>query len=260
MERFDYSKTDIIRALMKVGIAKNDDIFIYSNIGFFGRLRDAKDKESYYRIFKDAIFEVIGKDGTLVVPVFTYSFCWNKIFDKDRTPGVCGIFAEMVRLDPESLRSDDANFSIAAIGPNAEYYTKNSPEHSFGENSFWEKFLKNNGKFCNFNFDSGSTFIHYVEKLLKVKYRYDKKFNGKSIINGDEVEGAFYHFVYDLSNPNNSPFFEKFDKYTKELGIAKIADLGKGQIVSISAKDTLEIIKKEIQKDPDFLIMGPKYD
>jgi len=260
MEMNDYSKEDIIQALIHVGITENDSIFIHSNIGFFGRLKDGTDKNSFYQIFKEAIFNVIGEGGTLVVPVFTYSYCWNKIFNKEETPGICGIFSEMIRLDSESLRSDDANFSIATIGKHAKYFTQNSPENSFATDSFWGRFLKCDGKFCNFNFDSGSTFIHYVERLLHVPYRYDKKFTGRSVCDEKETEGAFYHFVYDLEKPENSPYFEQFDRWVKEMGIARTADMGKGQIVAISARDTLEVIKQEIQKDPAFLIMGSRID
>jgi len=40
------------------------------------------------------------------------------------------------------------------------------------------------------------------------------------------------------------------------LGLAKTANLGRGQIVLISAKDTFELIKKEIKKNPSFLVKG----
>lgn len=258
--RYDYSKEDITKSLKKVGVKRGDSVFIHSNIGFFGKLRGASNQESCYRILREAIFEVIGKEGTLVVPTFSYSFCWGKIFDKNKTPSVCGFLSEMVRQDPQALRSYDANFSIAAIGKNAEYFTRDAPEHSFGSNSFWERFLKREGKFCNFNFDSGSTFFHYVERLLNVPYRYDKMFKGNFIMNGEEREGVFYHFVYDLEKPNNAPDFTKFDKKAKEVGCAKTANLGKGQIVLISAKDTLELIRKEIKKNHTFLIKGDKLE
>jgi len=231
MVNHDYSKDDIVTALKKVGICKNDSIFVHSNLGFFGKLKDATDKISYGKVFKDAIFEVIGLEGTLVVPAFSYSYCNNDIYDKEKTIGVKGIFTEFIREDNDSLRSDDPNFSINAIGKNAEFFTKDVPSHSFGKNSFWEKFLNYEGKFCNFNLDSGSTFIHYVEKLLKVPYRYDKSFHGKSIINGKEVSNIFYHFVYDLEKPTNYPDFSKFHAKAKEIGLTKTAELGKGQIV-----------------------------
>lgn len=256
MKDYDYSARDIIDALLKTGISEGDNIFIHSNIGFFGRLRDGTNTETYCRIFKESIFEVIGNSGTLIVPTFSYSFCNNQVFDKNKTIGIRSIFSEFIRKDPESLRSDDANFSIAAIGKNAEYFTTNAPEHSFGTDSFWDRFLKFNGKICNFNLDAGSTFIHYVEKSLNVPYRYDKMFKGKSIVNGQEEEKAYYHFVYDLSKPDNSPDFTKFDKKAKDLGLAKIATLGRGQMICISAIDTFNLIKSELKNDPSFLVKG----
>lgn len=251
-----YSKADIVQTLKSVGVGAGDALFCHSNIGFFGFLIGAQTKEDYYKNFNEAIFEVIGPDGTLIAPTFTYSFCRDKIFDKFNTPSVCGLFSEMVRSDPKALRSDDANFSISAIGKNARYLAQSAPVESFGKNSFWDKFLAANGKICNFNFDSGSTFIHYIEKKLKVPYRYDKAFSGISIVDGRTVKKEFIHFVYDHNIPENAPEFTKFDKAAKTNGLAKTANLGKGQIVMITAVDTEKLINEQLKANPNFLIRG----
>lgn len=260
IKKYHYTKNDIINVLKKLGLKTGDCIFVHSNVGFFGILKGANSPEDYYRIFKNAIFEVIGKKGTLVVPAFSYSYCHKETFVPEVTSGIDGFFSEMVRRDAESIRSIDGNFSIAAIGSQTKYFTDFPPEHSFGDNCFWERFLNSDGKFVNLNFDAGSTFIHYVEKKLNVAYRYDKAFNGSSIINGQKKSGIFYHFVYDLKKPNNGPDFAKFDKKAKELGLVKIVNLGKGQIVSITAKDTFNLIESELKLNPSFLIKGSQID
>jgi aminoglycoside 3-N-acetyltransferase len=99
--------------------------------------------------------------------------------------------------------------------------------------------LEVDGKFCNFNFDSASTLVHYVERLLNVGYKYDKAFNRRSVLDGKEKEGVLYHLVYDHEKQNNGPDFSKLDKRAKELGLSKIANLGRGQIVVISSRDML---------------------
>lgn len=252
----NYSKDDIIQALKNLGIKKGDNLFCHSNIGFFGSLEDANNAKDYYEIFKNAIFKVIGETGTFICPTFSYSFCRKENFDIQNTSGVCGLFSETMRTDEDSIRSEDGNFSIVAIGKNAQYFTQNSPEYSFGENCFWERFLKSDGIFCNFNFDAASTFIHYVEKTLKVPYRWDKGFDGY-VISGDKKEKrTFYHFVYDLENENHAPDFAKFDKLAKKLGLAKTANLGKGQILKITARDTFDLIEKELKTTPNFLTQG----
>lgn len=257
MEKYDYTKDDITQALKKSGIHNGDNIFVHSNLGFFGKLLGVNDAESYWSIYKEAIFNVLGTEGTLIVPTFTYSFCWNKIFDKEKTPSTVGIFSEFVRNDPESFRSEDGNFSVAAIGANAEYLTKDAPEHSFGQNSFWERLLNVNGIICGFNVGiMYNTFIHYVEKLIAVPYRYDKKFPGKSMKGGKLEDGIFIHFVRNLDDSNTEPDLTELSKKAKELGLIKESNLGKGQISCISARSTLDIIQSEIKKNPNFLIRG----
>lgn len=257
MKNYDYSKNDIINALRKVGIEKDDNVFIHSNIGFFGKLQGDNSKESYWKIFKQAIFEVIGNEGTLIIPTFTYSFCWNKIFDKKSTISTTGLLSELVRNDPASYRSNDANFSVAAIGKNAKIFTNNIPSHSFGANSFWERFLKVNGKVCCFNVGMNyNTFIHYVEKVLNVPYRYDKEFFGKSLIDGKLEEKKFVHFVRDLDDPNTYPDLTEFVNIAHQLQAISETDLGRGKISCISAKATYDIISREIRKNPNLLIKG----
>jgi aminoglycoside 3-N-acetyltransferase len=253
-DSYDYTQEDISYALVHAGIRYGDTIFIHSNIGYFGRLKDAVLPQDYYKAFKTAIIKVIGPEGTLVVPAFSYSFCWGKPFDRQKTPGVCGFLSEQVRQDPESIRSDDANFSVAAIGKNAQYLTENAPEYSFGPGSFWERFHSLNGIICNFNFDAGSTFIHYVERSLHVPYRSDKRFEGIAITGNISQKKDYYHFVYDLEKPGDEPEFSRFDAIAKERGIAKVADLGKGQIVSISSQDTLDLIRDIMAKNPRILL------
>ena len=254
MNNADYKYEDIVEAVKKVGIQKDDVLFSYSNIGFFGKMHNAESINDYCSAFKKAIFEVIGDDGTLVVPTFSYSFCNNKTFDKNKTPSVCGVFTEYIRKHQDAKRSNEPNFSISAIGKHTEFFTKNQPSHPFDKDSFWERFLIKNGKFLNLNFDSGSTFFHFVEKVINVPYRYDKKFLGKLKINSKFVEKEFFHFVYDKNKLENKPNFEKFHKRALMSQIAKTANLGKGQIVCISSQNTMDLIKKEIKKDPNFLI------
>ncbi len=254
----DFTKLDIIDKLKKVGIQKDDNIFVHSNIGFFGRLEDANNSQEYCKIFKDAIFDVIKENGTLIVPTFSQSFCNNQIFDKHITKSFeCGIFSEFIRQNKNTKRSDDANFSVCAIGGKASYFTTKVSEYSFGDDSFWDRLWQKNGKICRFNLSPDyNTFIHFVERKLNVPYRYDKEFKGISIVDERKIERKYYHFVRDLENPNLVSDLLKLDQKCKELGFLQTEVLGKGQIAIISSKDVYDIINKEIKNDPNFLIKG----
>lgn len=251
----DYSKKDIIAGLKEVGLKEEDNIFIHSNIGFFGKLENVEIKQDYWKIFKEAIFEVITTRGTVVVPTFSYSFCWNKVFDKFETPGTTGMFAELLRTDPDAKRSNDVNFSVAAIGQNSEFFTNELSHESFGKNSFWERFVEKNGKICNFNVGLYyNTFIHYIEKLIEVPYRYDKKFEGEFKINGKIKNDFYIHFVRNLEDSDSIPDLTELVKKSQELNFLKEANIGRGKISCISTKNILQIVLKEINNNPNFLI------
>ncbi|MFV0482784.1 MAG: DUF4910 domain-containing protein [Bacteroidales bacterium] len=253
-----YRKEHIIKTLRKVGIKKGDNIFIHSDIGLFGLLEDAKKRTDYYTIFKSAFFDIIGNDGTMINPTFSYSFCKKNDFDIYNTKSTVGLFSEFAQQDEDAIRSEDANFSIVAIGKNAKYFTEGTPDYSFGENSFWQKFLSKNGKFVFLNLSlKVFTFIHYAEKQLHVPYRYDKTFKGEIITKGgDRIKRNFYHYVFDHNKPLNGLCTNKLQKLAMQQELLRHAKLGRGEISMITAEDSFALIKEEIEKDPAFLIKG----
>lgn len=166
-----YTYNDIVSVLKKLQIKEGDNLFIHSNIGFFGKLEGCSSADELCRNFFEAIEEVIGEGGTVVVPTFTYSFCNDEVFDVENTPTKCGMLPEYIRKLERTVRSEDPNFSVAAYGKNAEFYTKDLTNESFGKGSFWERFMSTHGKIVCMNFDSGSTFVHFVER--KIRFHID---------------------------------------------------------------------------------------
>ena len=76
-----YTYDDLLSALRGAGIREGDDVFIHSNIGFLGRLNGVSSSQELCDRFIQALQEVLGSKGTLVLPTFTYSFCHGEIFD-----------------------------------------------------------------------------------------------------------------------------------------------------------------------------------
>ena len=129
--------------------------------------------------------QIIGNDGTLINPTYTYTI--SKIrhgvnFKKKENFSLqsetqLGFFSNYIVKKKIGLRSEDPFFSCIAIGKKNKEIVKNISTNSFDENSVFSRLLKLNVKFLNFNFN-GYTFIHYIERKLKVKYRFDKEFTG----------------------------------------------------------------------------------
>jgi aminoglycoside 3-N-acetyltransferase len=253
---FTYTKQEFKEGLLSCGIKPGDTLFCHSNIGFFGFLSEAKNTDETCEGLLEVIFEVLGNKGTFVVPTFTYSFGNDKdekIFDVQNSDAKSmGVFAEYIRNLDSSFRSHDPMFSVCAIGDKAEILTKNVSDECFGRDSFWNRFVECNGKVCNFNFDSGSTLIHYFEKLLQVPYRRDTVFSGKIIDKGRSASKSVTYFCRDLNDPESSSKFERFDRYAKQK-YTQTASVGRGSIVVISADEIYNLIKSTIEDEPNFL-------
>jgi len=247
----DYTYSDIVATLKEIGIEKGDDVFIHSNLGFFGILEGCKTAEELCLNFLNALRDIIGDRGTILTPTFSYSFCHGEIYDPKTTPTTCGMLAEYCIKNYPENRTMDPNFSVCGLGANMEDYLHCNIHETFGKDSFWSIFMKNHGKIICMNFDSGSTFIHYIERQNDVSYRYNKAFNGQYVINGVLKRDYAVHFVFD--GDENAPSMERVHQLCKENGIFKQANLGKGMILSFSSEKYFDFFSNLLKSRPRVL-------
>jgi aminoglycoside 3-N-acetyltransferase len=164
-----------------------------------------------------------------------------------------GAFAEWVRTHRFSHRSDDPCYSVAAIGARSAEFTMHAPQNSFGPDSFFDRFYKAGGKVLNFNFDAGSTFIHYVERCLAVPYRFDKTFHGQILKSGELHSSSSTIWVRYLSDDALEFDSKPFSQLATDQSLFHRVTLGRGQIGLISAIDSYSLIAETLPKRPWFL-------
>ena len=256
MMRPDYTKEDLVEALRAAGLRAGDVIFSHSNVGVFGVPPCLCKNASVYELWRDAMMEVIGKQGTWVLPTFSYSFCHSEVFDPKNTPGVCGLLSEEMRRDPDSVRSEDANFSVVAVGAHAERLTMDASPWTFDGDCFFARFLGLGGKFVNMNVHPATTFIHYVEAQNHVPYRWHKAFEGMMVLDGQMEKRTYYHFVRDMERHDCEVDFSRFNKTAYDTGAAVDVPIGKGRLTCISAVDTKTIVDSNLSVNMSFLIRG----
>lgn len=253
----DYSRGDLKKALDGLPLLAGDVVFCHANIGYFGKAEGVADADTLCRMFFDAIMERIGSSGTLCVPTFTYSFPRGETFDSVNTPSRMGAFAEWVRKQPDAKRLADPCYSIAGIGKNAGFLLGEAAENSFDltTGSFFGRFWWVYGKVLNLNFDAGSTFVHWVERKLRVPYRFDKTFDGTIWDGGVPRHARSTIWVRYLDDALEARF-EAFDALARERGLFHTAKLGRGAMGVISTGDTYSLIEDTLPSRPWFLTMA----
>ena len=77
-----YNKDDIIEDLKNLGIKKGDIVLMHSSYKSLGVI------EGGAKTFFEAFLDVIGEEGTLILPALSYETVTreNPCFDKEKTP------------------------------------------------------------------------------------------------------------------------------------------------------------------------------
>jgi len=239
-----------VNALRDVGINNGDAVFVHSRVSAFGKLL-AFDKNFLLQSLTNSIKDAVGSDGTIIMPTFSYSFDRNEAFDVNNTQSTVGTLTEFFRKHPGVIRTVHPNHSVAIWGRN-KYTLSNIGKDTFDENSIFGKLYKLNGKivFLGAPFQS-CTFIHYIEQMHKVPYRYMKKFSGKIIIDGKEQnEEITFYSKYGVFFSS----FSDFEKHLLEKGIMKSAKVGAGNIMAAECEDIFDEGYKLLDKDIYFFL------
>jgi len=211
-------------------ILKGNNVFVHSDMT---KLITKSTFYDRYHILKKTIKKIIdgvGRNKTIIMPTFTYSYCDNNVFDIKKSKSKVGALTEYYRNMKGIMRTDHPIFSVAHNSLSDIHVSTDS----FGEGSIFDYIYKNDYKiaFVNTSFHY-CTFIHYIEQAYGVPYRYIKKFSGNTIKNGISKETECYFFVrkdgneVDLSSFQmhlfNKKILEKyfFDNITITIGSAK---------------------------------------
>lgn len=196
------SKDDLMHAFRECGMTPGDTLMLHADALVLAQLPPMAARLRYDMLFA-AIDDVLGPTGTLIMPVFTYSFTKGETFDVDNTPSTVGALTEHFRSLPGVLRSRDPIFSIAARGFLAEIFAAAAIDDCFGPQSSFALLERHNGKIACMGTPFTVTFAHYVEQIAQVDYRYFKKFSGTVVDKGREEKTTVRYFVRCLERQSD---------------------------------------------------------
>ncbi len=194
---------DFAKTLEYLGIKKGDAVFIHSDLSNFKILNS--DMFSLCNDIFNTILKIVGKEGAILVPSFTYyNFEKKKIFDNKKTYSETGIFSELVRTKESSLRSNHPIFSISSYGEKSELFVRNNSLNSTGVGTPFERLYNFNAKILHLNLElvTRCTYLHYIEEKCNVPYRYSKYFE---------------YQIIDEDNKKKTLLFENFVRKTESL-------------------------------------------
>lgn len=207
MEKWLEGLKDTCHAL---GIEKGDILYISSDITMLMyrvsktySIKTKEAKKEFMNKFVDTLKEMVGEQGTLLVPMFTWSFCRGVEYDARSTPGEVGALGNWI-LDNRTdfRRTKHPLYSFMVTGKDADLLYNMENKTAWGADSPFSYLHHNHGKnlLINVTLERCFTFTHYVEECLKVPYRYFKDFSGTYIDeNGNKSNRTYTMYVRDLA-------------------------------------------------------------
>lgn len=251
-----FSDEDLIESLQKLGVRKGDILCVHTEIFGFGT--PLLSKEAFLSAILECFWQVLGSDGTLIMPTFTYSFCKNLPFDKRESASTMGVLTEFFRKQKGVFRSDDPIFSFAIKGAKEKLFLKPC-KTCFGAGSVYDELAKNDGKIMLFGTDKlGYTFTHFVEEVAGVSYRYFKEFSGE-ITNekGETRQSKIDYYVRNLEKHSHLSVQKQID-FLKAHDNFKEIKFANAPIVLIRAKPYLDELLKAFKADETCLLEDVK--
>jgi len=244
------TQNDVKNALVDVGINKGDIIMVHSDIGTFGKL-GTFDRNFLLKSLIDVLKEVVGKNGTIVMPTFTYSFYENKAYDVENSKSTVGILTEYFRKMQGVIRSKHPTHSVAIWGKNKELAEIGND--TFDKFSIFGSLHKFNAKqvFLGVPFSKSCTFVHYIEQIHGVWYRYMRKFKCNVFENTKikvEEISLYYRYFFFLNS------FKKLEHHLLKKGLLKQIMIGHNSISMIETKLLFDECYKLLDKDAYYLL------
>jgi aminopeptidase-like protein/aminoglycoside N3'-acetyltransferase len=250
-----YSKEDIVSALRKLGIVCGDMVYFSTGFGFLGQAEGVKNSEELNQFFFDSMREVLGPEGTILVPTFSYTIGRSlasepAVFDPVESKSETGPFTEFFRHQSGVGRSLDPMVSISGMGPGFKELIIDLPPTSYGADSVFDRLTKTNAKICNIGLGTNwIPFLHHADWLSEVSYRYDKLFFGE-IRDGNKLYKQAWVYAVPISRSDATIHGRRLGELAENAGIWKWVSLGRGRMYAASYKNLFKFSLEELKRDP----------
>lgn len=232
---------------MGLGIKGGDHIALGMSFRSVGKVSGGA------KSFVEALLDVVGPSGTIMVPTFTRNYPlflvrYHKVpvFRKEETPSYTGIIAEHIRNDFRVIRSNHPTNSFAAIGGKANYLLRDHNHHS-SSYSPYSKLSDINGKVLiiglNYHFigirheaQSKAGLLNCVPANKGALF-FDKSDRIRIFVRRDK--GGCIKRLPDMINN------------LREAGIVTEGSVGKAKAVVIPARESLDIMTNLLKRNPE---------
>ena len=163
-------------------------------------------------------------------PAFNYDFAKTRVFDPANDPIQVGAFNESLRKSGLYARSAVPIFSMLRerVAPRIQFQEIFEP---FGDEGDYAELVERDGNifFLGASIDK-LTYIHFVEALVEIPYRYSKIFEGKVKLDGEMQNVAMKYLVRPSGISLEYDWEKIHQEFIREKTFRKVDTLGEYEV------------------------------
>ena len=251
-----YDISDVKKALHIIGADDCETLFIHSDV-MFGKPVKGFRRSEYMEMLFGCISQLNVQN--VIVPTYTFSFPNNEDYDVLNSKTSMGAFNEYFRKKADRYRTDDPLLSVS-VPKRLELLFNHLSTHSLGHGSALDVVHQMEGvKFLFFGAEMAEcfTYVHYVEKMMEVPYRFDMSFSGNIIFPDNSIEKRIQTIHTQCAGAKLPDKYDYFEQYMEEKGYLRKQRIADKYVACLSEKDAYREIKKVIEKNVNYFLTTP---
>lgn len=226
----------------------------HTDIGRLGLVGEPKTKNEALAVYLRAIVET-AEQRLLLFPTFNYDFCRTGIYDVLEDTCQVGQLNEYVRGCFPYQRTQTPVFNFCVLGDTQ--FSMTAAVNPFSSESTFGHLVARQAGVVLFGAGlSSNTFIHHVEEMADVGYRYIKPFPGEILYDGERYRITLKYRVRPLMSGAVEYDFERLYSDLLARGILRRYRLGHGWVHFYRADELFEYWLLQLNTDELFLLTG----
>ncbi len=243
------------------GLKRGDSVWISSDVKELLYSCIEHDDDTDLNVLLDSVMDIVGEEGTVLIPTFNWDFCKGRTFDIRKSPSQTGSIGKIALKRDDYIRTKHPIYSFAVWGAAAKELAAMDNRSSFGADGpfRWCRDHDTKNVFIDVECQHSYTFVHYVEEMVGVPYRYLKNFTAGYIDeDGNESIRTYSMHVRDLRADiyvTIYPYEEEF----KAAGASRRYEVNGIPMKTISMGKTYDIILRDVRDNNSSKLCEYKY-
>ncbi len=251
-----FTKVDLIKGFKEIGLERGDVVMVHSSLSSIRFVKGGP------KTVVEALLEVIGEEGTLVMPtnpmrggVLKHCKSGDFVFDHKKSKAYTGAIPNALLKFKGIHRSIHPSHSVAAFGKFSKFVTETHHigNRTCGKNSPWAKIIELNGKVFGLGITiAWTTQYHYLEDIMEdafpVKVKVDETYKLKcKLENGDIIEVEVQPNDPKISKTRieKNPFIRKYmEEIFDYLKILHHGEIGNAESWWFNLRDFIIYLRK----------------